>query len=302
MTALVQQGDLSVEWFGCTTFRVQVGDLTLLFDAYLTKVPGAEPVGLVPADAGSPRFVFVSHSHFDHMVDAAPVASGTGAVVVGSYETARVLRANGLDDQQILPVSGGETVDCGHGVRVRVFPGLHSCLFAKAESDSAVACLGDLGVPLQERLQTTRRVFDRMSRLEGRSRAYFDQVDGSSSHHDGGPLVYLLETPRGSVLLCSSSGHWSGLMANLRPDLAVLAMAGRPNVDGEPFQGSLADFLLLQAEALRPGRVALCHHDALVPDVMPGVDTSEALSVLAREASYARHAELALCEPVAFTF
>jgi L-ascorbate metabolism protein UlaG (beta-lactamase superfamily) len=302
MTTLVQEGDLSIEWFGCTTFRIRVSGRTLLFDAYLTKVPGAEPAGLGPASAGSPDFVFVSHSHFDHMVDAAPVAATTGAAVVGSYETARILRANGLADEQILPVSGGETVDCGAGVRVRVLPGLHSCLFARAATDSGTACLGDLGVPVQERVVATRRVFERMTGLAEPSREYFAQHESASSRHDGGPLVYLLETTRGSVLLCSSSGHWSGLMSNLRPDLAVLAMAGRPNLDGEPFQGSLAQFLLLQAEALRPQRVALCHHDALLPDVMPAIDTGEALSMLAREASYARHTELALCEPMAVSF
>ena len=42
---------------------------------------------------------------------------------------------------------------------------------------------------------------------------------------------------------------------------AFLALAGRPNVSGEPYQGSSARFVLEQAETLGAGRVCFCHHD-----------------------------------------
>jgi hypothetical protein len=83
--------------------------------------------------------------------------------------------------------------------------------------------------------------------------------------------VYLFDTPRGTLLYQDTSGYWSGILSGLRPDVAILAAAGRGNVDGDPVQGTLARFVARQAELLRPRRVLLSHHD----DWMPGfsIDT-----------------------------
>jgi len=99
------------------------------------------------------------------------------------------------------------------------------------------------------------------------------------------------------VFVNASSGYWSGIVANLRPDVAVLAVVGRPNIDGEPHQGSLARFLVDQVELLKPSKVVLCHHDALLP-MLPATDAGEALTLLARDAGYARHVDLSYAEAV----
>jgi len=126
---------------------------------------------------------------------------------------------------------------------------------------------------------------------------WFAGTTAHCSTRDGGQLAYLLETPRGSVFVNASSGYWSGIVANLRPDVAVLALTGRPNIDGEPHQGSLAQFLVDQVELLKPAQVVLCHHDALLPG-LPDTDTGEALTRLARDAGYARHVGLTYADPV----
>ncbi len=136
----------TIEWFGTTTFRVHTGGPVLFFDAYLDRVPGLDPVGLSTAEVDTADFVFVSHAHFDHLFGADAIALATGATVVGSPEVGRCLRACGVPEEQLLIVTGGETVDCGADVRVRVLPALHSCLFAHGESDTALPCLGDLGI------------------------------------------------------------------------------------------------------------------------------------------------------------
>ena len=104
--------------------------------------------------------MFISHAHFDHILGADTVAKNTGAPVVGSYETIRVLRENGVPTGQLWPVSGGETIDCGRGVSVRVYPALHSCLWAAAGADAGAPCCGELAVPYQERQARTERVID----------------------------------------------------------------------------------------------------------------------------------------------
>jgi L-ascorbate metabolism protein UlaG (beta-lactamase superfamily) len=289
---------LQLEWFGCTTFRVRVKGLTLFFDTYVDRPPGLPAVGLAARDVHEADFVFVSHAHFDHMLGVDTIARATGATVVCSYEVARVLRANGVPDAQILAVSGGEPVDCGRGVRVRPYPSLHSCLFAAASHESHTDCLGDLGISAQDRAARVAALFELLPSLGPDLAKWFAAMDAHCSTRDGGQLCYLLETPSGSVFVNASSGYWSGIVANLRPDVAILAVVGRPNVDGEPHQGSLARFLVDQVELLQPSQVVLCHHDALLPG-LPDIDTGEALTRLARDASYARHVGLAYADPVA---
>jgi hypothetical protein len=74
---------------------------------------------------------------------------------------------------------------------------------------------------------------------------------------DGGALAYLFETPVGSILWKDTSGHWAAVLRDLRPDVAILAAAGRANIDGEPVQGSLAEFIAQEVELLHPRQVLL---------------------------------------------
>ncbi len=299
--AMSNEREFSLEWFGCTTFRLRVNGLTLMLDAYLSKVPGAMPQGLSAADIPAADFVFISHAHFDHMVDAAPIALATGATVVANYEAIRVLRGAGVPGEQLLAASGGETVECGQGVTARVLPSLHSCLFATSSPDSGASCLGDLGVSLQDRRARLSQLFELLPQAVDAGAGYFERTAGQCSPEDGGQLTYLIETPERSILFSASSGYWTGLISALRPDVAVLALTGRPNVDGEPFQGSLADYLLGQVQLLAPQQVILCHHDALLPPVMPAINVEQALALLAEKAPQAKHLDMPLCMPVSLS-
>jgi L-ascorbate metabolism protein UlaG (beta-lactamase superfamily) len=269
----------TMEWFGTTTFRVHTGGPVLFFDAYVDRVPGLDPVGLSTAEVSEADFVFVSHAHFDHLYGADAIALRTGATVVGSPEAARCLRTCGVPEEQLLIVTGGETVDCGDGVTVRVLPALHSCLFAHGESDTALPCLGDLGVSAQDRIAARQVFFDLMEQLRGPEGDALRAMNTKCSAHDGGQLSYFLRTDEGTALVSASAGYWKGLFTGLRPDVALLAIGGRPNVDGEPFQGSGAQYMLEQVQLLRPGRVAFCHHDPLFPG-LPWVDIGAAADAL----------------------
>jgi L-ascorbate metabolism protein UlaG (beta-lactamase superfamily) len=265
-----------VAWFGFATFRVRVAERTLFFDTYLDKVPGVPAVGLTAAEVEEADVLFISHAHFDHVYGADTIAKATGAVVVGNYETAHLMAANEVPEAQVIATAGGDTVDCGGGVRVRALPAQHSCLYAAASPDSGSGCLGDLGTDAAWRRAREREIFELLPSLSDAHADWFSQTRGHTSHRDGGQLAYLLQAPVGSLLVSASSGYWTGIFEALRPDVAILAAAGRPNVDGEPFQGSLSDFLVEQVELLGRPKVILCHHDPLLPPVMEGVDVADA--------------------------
>jgi L-ascorbate metabolism protein UlaG (beta-lactamase superfamily) len=287
----------TLEWFGTSTFRIRTNGLTVFFDGYLDRLPGLEPVGLSIREVDQADFVFVSHAHFDHLYGVDALALQTGATVVASPESARYLRASGVPEHQLIVVTGGETVDCGHEVHVRVVPALHSCLFASSDSDSGVACLGDLGMSAQDRAGKVAELFGMMSQVPPPAGAALMRMLETTSEHDGGQLAFLLTHGSGSILVSGSAGYWRGLYTGLKPDVALLSLAGRPNVDGEPFQGSLAEFVVEQVHLLGARSVAFCHHDPLFPG-LPGVDIGVAAEMVRDKVPSVDYLDLSYASPV----
>jgi len=289
---------VSVEWLGCATFRVRIGAVTLFFDTFVDRIEAAEPVGVRSSEVREADFIFVSHSHLDHILGADTIARNTGAPVIGSYETMRVMSDCGVGVDQRWAVSGGETVDCGEGATVRVLPSLHACLWAAREDDAGAPCIGDHGVHYQERRVRTAQAVEALHTMTPEVAAYLAAEDGRASRADGGQLAYELSTPEGSILFSSSAGCWSGIFGGLRPDLAILAVAGRPNLDGEPYQGSQAQFIATEVELLAPKAVAFCHHDAWMPPI-PAVDLAPVRAELRVRAPAVAIAEFEIAQPTA---
>jgi L-ascorbate metabolism protein UlaG (beta-lactamase superfamily) len=289
---------ISVEWLGCATFRVRAGGLTLFFDTFVDRIEAAVPSGVRSDEVDAADYLFISHTHLDHVLGADVIARATGAPVVGSHETIRVMAENGVPAEQRWAVSGGERIDCGGGVTVRVVPSLHACIWAGAGADAGAPCLSDGGVPFNDVRVRLAAAVEALHTLTPEVERYLHSHDGHASRSDGGQLAYLLETPAGSIFFSSSAGCWSALLRELAPDVAILAVAGRPNLDGEPFQGSLAQFLAMEVELLRPSTVAFCHHDAWMPP-LPAVDVAPIVRELGSRTPWARVATLEVGVPAA---
>ena len=96
----------TLDWAGCATFRLTVGNVVVFLDAYLDRVADAAQSGLAVDDVDRADFILVGHSHFDHLWGAERIAPRTGATVIGSYETIRLMAAHGVPESQLQPVSG----------------------------------------------------------------------------------------------------------------------------------------------------------------------------------------------------
>jgi L-ascorbate metabolism protein UlaG (beta-lactamase superfamily) len=284
-----------LDWYGCATFRLRTAGLTIFLDAYIDRAPNAAGAGRSAADISECDWIVVGHSHFDHLFGAEVILANTSATLIGSYETVRVLEAAGVEPDRMLCVAGGETVDLGHDVRVTAYPSLHSCVWSHQGMRQAdEVCLGDLGVTLQEQRP-------RMAELATFMTTELDPVAishllGSRSGHsprgDGGALLFYFEMPEGTLAYQDTSGHWTGIVDRLRPDVAIVAAAGRANVDGEPIQGALAEYVADHVARLQPRTVVLSHHDDWLPGFSVATDVAPIRAAIARRAPAAALLEL----------
>jgi L-ascorbate metabolism protein UlaG (beta-lactamase superfamily) len=280
----------TLDWYGCATFGMKTAGLTIFLDAYIDRTEGADGPkdahgnGLTADAVDECDWIVVGHSHFDHLYGAERIVANTDATLVCSYESARVMEQAGVPVDRMICVGGGETIDLGSGVTVSVYPSQHSCVWSHAAMDGpGEVCLGDLGVTWHEQKDRFRQLTEH---LAGLGKPVTDHLTTSSPGHsdrgDGGALVFLFETPDGSVLFQDTSGHWSGVLRDLRPDVALLGAAGRGNIDGEPIQGSLAQFVARQADLLRPSKIVLTHHDNWMPGLSAPMDAEPIRNELAR--------------------
>ena len=258
---------MTIDWLGTATFRLTIGNLVLFLDAYMDRVAAAPPVGLRAAEVERADFVLVGHSHFDHLAGAEIIAANTGARIIGSNETCRVMRERGVPREQLLASQGGERHRLADGITVRVFPSLHACTWILGTQPSDEEVHGSTGLTQDERAEQPGLNNHIMS-VAAEHPEIMEHIRASAgSTSDGGALVYLIETPQGSIFYQDTSGCWTGVLAQIRADVAILAASGRANIDGEPIQGSMAQFIAREASMLRAKTVVLGHHDDWMPPV-----------------------------------
>lgn len=270
---------IKLDWLGCATFRLEVAGLVIFLDTFMDRAPGAPDVGITSDRVTRADFALIGHSHWDHLAGADVIAGNTGARVIGSHESARVLRERGVPDEQIWRAQGGEHFRLSDDVTLRVYPSLHSCIWSRAARPGTVV-IGDYGVTEDEREGRLARNRERRAAEAGGERL---RPEWAHSDSTGGALDYLIDAPEGTILFQDSMGYWTGIYAGLRADLAILAAAGRGNIDGEPIQGSVEQFVVRECELLRPRQVVLSHHDNFAgtegaPDITDLTPVHEELS------------------------
>ena len=81
---------MELTWLGTAGFRIKIGPTTILIDPYLTRNETARPEQpLNPSDIDDGDLIFISHGHFDHILDVPEIVSRTEA---------RVYCGAGIDD------------------------------------------------------------------------------------------------------------------------------------------------------------------------------------------------------------
>ena len=146
--------DVEMTWMSIANWYFKIGDMRIVLDGYISRVPGppffyspksypndlyaytraASPVDLASltkvrdAMLGTAKldYLLSGHSHFDHSWDTPTWSRLTGAAIIGGQSTCFQAIAQGVAKAQCRAVSGGEKIDLGQGVTVRVVRFNHS--------------------------------------------------------------------------------------------------------------------------------------------------------------------------------
>jgi L-ascorbate metabolism protein UlaG (beta-lactamase superfamily) len=117
---------LTVTWLGVATLLVSDGISAVMTDGFFSR-PSLPKVGLARVEPNLERIigclertrirtldaVIPVHTHYDHALDSAVVASRTDAKLVGGESAANVGRGQGLSGDQIVVVQSGQTITLG---------------------------------------------------------------------------------------------------------------------------------------------------------------------------------------------
>ncbi|MET0385784.1 MAG: MBL fold metallo-hydrolase [Polyangiales bacterium] len=211
---------------------------TLLIDPQVTRGKFSNTDVIQSDQAAIARFlpaqaqvVLVTHSHWDHLLDAPSVAARTGAVIVGTESTANVARAHGLPDDHIAIGQPGKHLSLG-AFDIQVLAGVHSLI-------------GMPNVPIPAGVKLPLAIGD---------------------YGEGNTLQYLVRTEGHQVLFIGSANFQDDALQGLHPDVAVIATGARQKVPdyacrlmrllGSPKQVYTNHFDAFQ-EPLQPGAMSL---------------------------------------------
>lgn len=102
---------IKIKWLGNNGFEFNYNGKTILLDPYVTRnIKAVCNPSSVSKYIGKADYIFIGHSHWDHLADTAEIIRQTGAKVTGSRTTANICRAQKVREDKITEVSAGDVI------------------------------------------------------------------------------------------------------------------------------------------------------------------------------------------------
>jgi L-ascorbate metabolism protein UlaG (beta-lactamase superfamily) len=100
-------------WLGNANYEIAYQGHVYLFDTYFDRTARNHDIGFNVSQIKRADVVFVSHAHFDHISDVAPVAAQTHAPIVGAALTSQIAQKLGVPASQTVTAKDGDVLHFG---------------------------------------------------------------------------------------------------------------------------------------------------------------------------------------------
>jgi len=275
----IAENSVKVTWMGTAGLHVSDGETGFYIDPFVSRY------GMFKTGLGRPlppilplidewfsitggenaSAVLVSHSHYDHALDAPFFAKAADARIIGSESTANVARGAGVPENRIRIIENLDSVAIGKFTATFI------------QSVHSPALLGRIPWP---------GTIDRP----------LVPPAPAARYREGGAYAILVKHPQGSFLHYGSPGIKPGIFDGFSANVVFLGIGGRKNTS------SLIRHVL---DPLRPETVFPIHYDNLFGplsrDITPliGVKMKEFWKTMADQGRAYRVKTLPIGEPVA---
>ncbi len=208
--ALPLPGSVTAVWMGTAGLYISDGETGLYIDPYVSR-HGMLRVGLgfrleprldqikewIKRTGGEKASaVIVTHSHFDHSMDAPYFAMLAGAYLVGSESTANIGLGAGLKRDKIKVIDSGDFYKAGRFEIIFIESRHGAFFFGKAPWP------GEIKEPLVP-------------------------PASASQYKSGKTFTIIIRHPKGTILHNGSAGFIPGHLNGLRADIVLLGIGGR---------------------------------------------------------------------------
>lgn len=209
-----QDKTVNIKWLGTAGVFISDGDTGILIDPYVSRFgifkiamglplqPDKEAVKKWLARLGGKNIqaVVVSHSHFDHCLDAPYFALETDALLIGSESTLNVGRGASMAKERLKAVTGSQTMTLG------------KFKLQFIESQHGPAFLGRVPYPgiIDKPLAPPRPARD---------------------YKLGKTFSILISHPAGTIVHHGSAGYMPGMYDHVTADIVLLGIAGRGDTE-----------------------------------------------------------------------
>jgi L-ascorbate metabolism protein UlaG (beta-lactamase superfamily) len=230
---------MEITWLGTAGFQLKTGENQFLIDPYLSRNAAARPGQTkVPSDLSGAEQIFVSHGHFDHILDIPAIASQPNCRVYCCPVAANTLKQNGLAGDRVQEVAEDGYSMAFDGYRARAFFSQH----VKFDRWLLIKTLARINFRIPRYLPLMKAY------PVGRVLSWQFEIDGQVLQHFGS--------------------------AGSTPD--ELERLSRQNIDilFVPLQGHtrICDIALRYVQALKPRMVIPHHQDDFFPPISTYID------------------------------
>jgi len=111
---------MKVTYFGHACFLVEIENIKLLFDPFISPNELAKEIDV---ESLMPDYILISHGHEDHVYDAEKIAKQSGATIISNFEITSWFNKKGIEKTHPMNHGGSWNFDFG---KVKYVNAVHS--------------------------------------------------------------------------------------------------------------------------------------------------------------------------------